>query len=376
MGFRVSAIAALIALFLVGTAAPSRGEEQAPGPAALFAANDPASTITLDHSPWTSLLQRSVLVVGRSRERLGSDQQRTFIESHITFGNSSPSRFEGNRVFLHIYDKDVKLFLAAYQNGLQEVASRVSLALLSRDEQLAFWLNLYNVTVMRGLSAIYPVSRLQNFRLGSKKFGNFWSEKQLTVEGVRLSLNDIEDILIENWRDPLVLYGLWQGAIGSPSLPSEAFTAKNVYALLRTSAVEFVNSNRGFRAGTSTLNVSLIYQWGRAAFADGQALLAHLRSLAEPPFDAGLGNASAVKYGLFDWNIADVMGGQLHSGRTNSFSAFIGSLSRDFGDTMKDVDGRQGIPPQMRQLMQGVVQYNILPERNPTVTVIECPPGT
>lgn len=358
----------------------ARAEEETPPPlawpAALFAAFDSASTITLDHSPWTSLLRRSVLVVGRSRERLSNEQPRTYIESNIAYGNSSPSRFEGNRVYLHVYDKDVKLFLAAYQNGLQDITSQISLSFLSRDEQLAFWLNLYNVTVLRGLSAIYPVARLKDFRLGSNKLGNFWSEKQLTIEGVRVSLDDIEDILIENWRDPYVLYGLWQGAIGGPSLQSEAFTAKNVHALLRAAAAEFVNSNRGFHAGSSAVKVSLLYEWGKAAFADDAALLAHLRALAGPPFDDGLDAASAVKFGLFDWNVADVLGGRLHTGRTNSFAPFIGSSSRDFGDAMKDAEGRQGIPPQMRDLMMGVVENNILPNRTGTVTVVECPPDT
>lgn len=372
MRYTVLFILALILAF----PGPAPAEESAKpsAPAALFAETDPASAITLDHSPWTSLLQRSVLLVGRSKERLSTKKAKRYIESHIAYGNTGPSRFEGNRVYLHLYDDKIETFLAAYQNGLQDITSQVSLSLLSRDEQLAYWLNLYNVTVMRGLSALYPIERLKEFRLGSGKARSFWSEKQLTVEGVRLSLNDIEAILIENWRDPFVLYGLWQGAIGGPSLPNQAFTAANVHQLLRAGAEEFVNSNRGFKAGSSAVTVSLIYEWGRGAFAGDAGLLAHLRSLAVPPFSAGLDGASEVRFGLFDWNVADMMGGRLHAGRTNSYSAFIGSQSKDFVDAMMDAEGRQGIPPQMRELMMGVAQNNNLPERVPTVTVEECSP--
>jgi Protein of unknown function, DUF547 len=373
----VRALAALAGMVMAALAAGAAEDVANPptGPAAQFVAFDSSSTMTLDHSPWTSLLQRSVLLVGRSKERLSTKRPKHYVESHIAYGNPEPSRFEGNRVYLHLYDDKIKTFLAAYQAGLQNVSEQISPSRLSRDEQLAYWLNLYNVTVLRGVAALYPVSRLKDFRLGEGEDGNFWAKKQLTVEGVRLSLDDIESILIENWRDPLVLYGLWQGAIGGPSLPNQAFTAKNVWPLLRASAEEFVNSNRAFRVSNSAADVSLFYQWAAAAFPDDSALLAHLRSLAHPPFDGGLGGATEVKYRLFDWNIADMLGGRLHAGRTNSYAAFIGSTTPEFADAMKDAEGRQGIPPQMRELMKGVSQYNILPAQIPTVTMVECPPG-
>jgi hypothetical protein len=55
-------------------------------------------------------------------------------------------------------------------------------------------------------------------------------KKLLTVDGVALSLNDIQfNILKHNYaNNPLIIYGLYQGVIGGPNIRKSAYTGATV----------------------------------------------------------------------------------------------------------------------------------------------------
>src|SRR5690606_24591928 len=73
-----------------------------------------------------------------------------------------------------------------------------------------------------------------------------WEFPIVEVEGAVLTLADIQHrILRPIWRDPLIHYGLNNACIGSPNLPSTAFTAENAPLLLVEGAAMYVNDPRG-----------------------------------------------------------------------------------------------------------------------------------
>lgn len=144
------------------------------------------------------------------------------------------------------------------------------------------------------------------------------------IQGVPLSLNDIENIVVKNWNFPLVIYGFYLGPIGGPNLPKEAYTGKNVYRLLEENAIEFINSNRGFKANKGKLKASLLYEWWFGLFDNSlEGLLEHLRFYAEAPFDQGLDSVKKLDFDLFDWNIADIIGGSYYSGEHNNAASSL-----------------------------------------------------
>ncbi|MCH2057523.1 MAG: DUF547 domain-containing protein [Thalassotalea sp.] len=63
------------------------------------------------------------------------------------------------------------------------------LKLFSKDEKLAYWLNLYNATIIAEIIDEYPIRKLEDFLTDSDLPMN---EKILTVAGEKLSLNDIK----------------------------------------------------------------------------------------------------------------------------------------------------------------------------------------
>jgi hypothetical protein len=63
--------------------------------------------------------------------------------------------------------------------------------------------------------------------------GGPWDAKLVTVEGEKLSLNDIEHrILRPIWKDARVHYAVNCASLGCPNLQPAAFTAENMETLL------------------------------------------------------------------------------------------------------------------------------------------------
>ena len=105
-----------------------------------------------------------------------------------------------------------------------------------------------------------------------------WGAKILTVEGEKLSLDDIEHrILRPIWKDNRVHYALNCASLGCPNLQPTAYTSENSEALLDNGARDFINHPRGVSIQKGKLQVSSIYVWFQEDFGrDAGELMAQI----------------------------------------------------------------------------------------------------
>ena len=73
---------------------------------------------------------------------------------------------------------------------LDKLAS-IAVANLNRDEQFAYWVNLYNALTVKVILDHYPVESIKDISYSLLAWGP-WKEPLIAVEGVALSLDDIE----------------------------------------------------------------------------------------------------------------------------------------------------------------------------------------
>ena len=196
-----------------------------------------------------------------------------------------------------------KARLAQYVGSL----AGVSISRYSRPEQLAFWINFYNALTIKVVLDNYPVDSIREID-STFRIGGPWDEKRVTVEGEKLSLDDIEHRIIRPiWRDARVHYALNCAAKGCPNLAPLAFTAKNTEALLEAGARAYINDARGVHVRGGDLFVSSLYAWYREDFGGSDAgVLAHLKTYAEPSLRAELAAIKRIKGDRYDWNLNDV----------------------------------------------------------------------
>ena len=212
-----------------------------------------------------------VVDVGRStREVAKSTQAKTGTMMKAKIKRTTAN--EANRFYFETFkDNEAGMqLLRTIRDSLEQLPSEVSLEYFSRDEQLAYWLNLYNITLLNEVVDIFPKRNLKKFLVGKK---SILSKQLLNVAGVPLSLNDIQFTILKNNYDnnPLVMYGLYQGNIGGPNIRRSAYTGRDVWRALENNAIEFINSNRGtYSSGdkSDVFDVSSLYDRNRSYFPD------------------------------------------------------------------------------------------------------------
>ena len=273
-----------------------------------FKGADESSTYSIKYDDVNVVLRRTVVNTGRSsRERAEPNRASTGTRMRNTIKRATAN--EGNRFYFELFqdDEEAVAILAQVKKNLEMVPDQVELAAFSRNEQLAYWLNLYNITIVDELVKIYPTRKLKKALEGKK---SILDKKVLKVAGIDLSLNDIKFILRENYNgNPLIIYGLYQGIIGGPNIRKVAYTGSNVYAALQDNAEEFVNSNRGsYSSSPKTFRVSNLYERDEAFFPNDEALRKHLMRYLQSPELEELQAASAIKANIEDWTITDLFG--------------------------------------------------------------------
>ena len=286
--------------------AASAAEPEVPEP---FRGYDDSSVYSITYDDLTAVLNTVVVDLGLSTRRVAQpppDITGTRVKTKV-----KKTANEGNRFYFETFEEEDegREYLRGIQNSLEQLPSEAALKYFSRDEQLAYWLNLYNVTVLNEIIEVYPKKNLKRVVSGRN---SIYAKKLLTVAGIPLSLNDIQfTILNLNYENnPLVIYGLYQGIIGGPNIRKSAYKGVTVYEDLENNAYEFINSNRGtYSRGSGAFRVSSFYDRNRVYFPDFAAdLTEHLSQYLRDKELSQLQAASKIVPDIDDWTVNDLLG--------------------------------------------------------------------
>lgn len=318
----------LIAGFTLTLAISSQALGQSDRPYDVFMESDNDSELSIAYDDLNEFLDASVYVVGRStREKAPPSSGTT--GTYLRNRRNRLTALEGNRFFFEMLEEDDFVdILNAIQKSLVALPEEVPLSEFNRNEQLAYWLNLYNFTLFSELARAAP--RIDMRRLMDDDGDSLFNRKVMTIADVPLSLNDIHFKLLKEkyYGDPVVIYGLFQGVIGGPTLQDEAFTGDKVWKQLDRAAYDFINSNRGtYYDG----RVSSYYERNMAFFDhDRQQLKDHILDYLEDEVyqDIVATDADDLSLNITDKSLADIGGGREYgAGLMKNNAALIDSAN-------------------------------------------------
>lgn len=193
-----------------------------------------------------------------------------------------------------------------YLNAYTTALAGLEPSKLSRKEQLAYWLNMRNMLVIRAIAAEPPGRSLKDERWDGNAPGEMWTRKRLSVEGVSLSIDDIErHILLKNFDNPNIIYGLYQGVEGGPAMLSKGFTGRAVDEQLETIGRDYVNDRKNIRVRSGSARVSLIYHWYKDALfgGDDAEVIRHIAALAKPGLSESLSGITSIDEQRFSYSL-------------------------------------------------------------------------
>ena len=302
-----------------------------------FSGYSPKSKLTINFEPVNILLESNVLDMGPSR-RINADLEVPPIGTRLRNVFPRATHNESNRfTYELIKSPKQKSLVNDVKKYLESLPEKNNLNLYSKQEQLAYWLNLYNITLINEIVKRYPIVSLEKILTGPD---SLLDKKLVNIGSLQLSLSDIQyGILDKNYRkEPLIIYGLYQGYIGSPNINKKAFSGKNVYKLLKNNATDFVNSNRGTNIDSlNSLEVSSYYARNADYFPNfSNDLKLHLLQFADETTQEIINKSDKIEPIINNWAITDLFGSKrVFGGAMSTNSAASIGMSRNYALTEK-----------------------------------------
>jgi hypothetical protein len=190
--------------------------------------------------------------------------------------------------------------LSAYIKALENT----KISEYPRDEQFAYWINLYNAATVQAIVSHYPLKSIRN--IGTLGQGP-WKDKSLKVEGRALSLDDIEHgILRPIWKDVRIHYAVNCASIGCPNLALKAYRAATLEAMLEEAARAYINHPRGFDQVDGKIVASSIFDWYQSDWGSAENVLSHARKYATGKTASILANAKSIDGYEYNWSLNDI----------------------------------------------------------------------
>jgi hypothetical protein len=179
-------------------------------------------------------------------------------------------------------------------------------SLRSREQQIAFWANAYNILAIDLVAAHYPVASIRD--IGSL-LRPVWKRPAGTVGGRTRTLDEIEHEIIRPFGDPRTHAVVICASTSCPALPREPLAAARLDAQLDAAVRQWLaDPGKGLRIdrAAEAIRLSKIFDWFEEDFARAGGVLAFVERYA-PAADREWIRAHAataeIDYFDYDWAV-------------------------------------------------------------------------
>jgi hypothetical protein len=236
----------------------------------------------------TTVVLVDTAVMASAGDRVNHSLFADLLQKYVADGNVNYAGF-----------KSEEAKLDRYLDLLQKVDPKS----LSRNEQFAFYANVYNAWTIKLILTKYPgiesIKELGVFNTGP------WKKKVVRLNAETVSLDHIEhEILRPRFKDPRVHFAINCAAKSCPPLRSEPFTGSKLDRQLDAATRSFINNPAGYRLEGRNLHVSRIFKWFSEDFDDDP--LSFVLQYADPALKNKLEKGSEkinVEYLAYDWSL-------------------------------------------------------------------------
>ena len=212
-----------------------------------------------------------------------------------------------NGVYLNAVDYKKLGHDQAYSKLIKDL-EKVSLATLkTKDEKLAFWINVYNIMAAKMVLDHYPVESIKD---AGSLFTAVWKKEVGVVAGKARTLNEIEHEILRKMGEPRIHVAIVCASVSCPDLRGEAYTADKLHDQLNDQMHRFLeNAEKGLRVDTKKGRVYLssIFKWFKEDFDAKGGVRNYLAPHAPQSAKAALKNKKLSVYYLdYDWDLNEL----------------------------------------------------------------------
>ncbi|MBU3028259.1 DUF547 domain-containing protein [Zobellia galactanivorans] len=211
---------------------------------------------TLDHSAWNALLKKYVDLSGDVDYKNFKNEQQSLTAYLDHLANNAPS-----------------------DNW-------------TKEEGLAYYINLYNAATVQLILNHYPTKSIKDIKRP-------WSNDWVKIGEKTYSLGDIEHKILRKMDEPRIHFAINCASFSCPKLLNEAYTASQLERQLQKVSEDFVNDPTRNIISKEKLQLSNIFKWYKSDFTTHGNLIEYIRPYSKIDIDA----KADIEYLTYDWSL-------------------------------------------------------------------------
>lgn len=144
---------------------------------------------------------------------------------------------------------------------------------LTKQSQLALWINAYNAFTIKLVLDHYPIKGSKEYYPSNsmRQIDGFWEENKTNVCGRSITLEAMEhDVLRKDFTDPRTHFAVVCAAKGCAKMRSSAYTGNDLDSQLNQATTAFLSDDKNLKIDfdNKTMKVSAIFKWFPLDFAN------------------------------------------------------------------------------------------------------------
>lgn len=171
----------------------------------------------------------------------------------------------------------------------------------AKEDQIAYWLNVYNAFTIDLILDHYPVESIKDIAGGIPFVNTPWDIKFIEIGGETYDLNNVEHGILRKYFDePLIHVAVNCASVSCPKLLNEAYEGSSLKKQLEKQASFFVNESGKNDINGSDWKLSRILKWYGGDFKDRYGSVeGFIRAFAT----GDLPDYAEIEYKEYNWKL-------------------------------------------------------------------------
>ena len=186
--------------------------------------------------------------------------------------------------------KEDRAVLKAY---LDELATNLPEDNWTREDKLAYWINVYNAYTVKLIIDNYPIKSIKDIK-------DPWGKRFFKLGSKWYNLNDVEHQILRKMNEPRIHFAIVCASISCPKLENRAFYASNLEERLTSATKAFLNDASRNNISENSLKISKIFKWFTKDFKQNNGSLA---TFINTYTDIEIAKNAKISYNDYNWNL-------------------------------------------------------------------------
>tara|TARA_R110000868_G_scaffold125037_4_gene330420 strand:- start:11037 stop:11768 length:732 start_codon:yes stop_codon:yes gene_type:complete len=215
---------------------------------------------------------------------------------------SKPEHIAWNNLLQKHVDQEGNVNYTAFQKDVKSLESYLDVLALnsprdnwSRQEKLAYYINLYNAATVKLILDNYPTESIKDIR-------NPWDKEWVKIGAKTYSLGQIEHKILRKMSEPRIHFAINCASYSCPKLLNEAYTSANLETQLRKATFDFINDPKRNKITIDKLQLSHIFKWYKSDFTENASLIDYIAPYTKIKMKPN----AKINYLEYNWNLNEI----------------------------------------------------------------------